>query len=379
MDRRTFLKMASLVLAGSGVGPTACQLSAAEESEESYDKESLSMEKPLIGVSAYPGAANIGLMKAAGIGWIRHVIPYPFVEGAGGVLSDNYLAAKSQAEAWHDDGMEILGVTPMLSLIWPQCGEPGSRTSLDRYGAACAWLASDLRGVVAAWQVANEVDWPPFNGPLNLRQACEMVLSGARGLKRADPSLVVGTNSAGMARSYYLLGYLHGRPYGEEDESGPFDYAGDDGYYGTYQPGGPERWDERIAEVHALTDLPVMINEWGFHSEGEPMTAAELALGTHRACELHKLPYSWGGGHTPEVQAEYITAAFGAFSQHRDKLAGLVFYCWQDEERCHYCGSPGCPVTSRQGLLDVEGRPKPGYYAFRDAVRAFLSDAPTGA
>jgi len=254
-----------------------------------------------------------------------------------------------------------------------RCGDVGTKEALDSYGAACARQAVDLRGSVRAWQVANEVDLPGFMGACNLRQACETVLHGARALKQSDSTAAVGTNSAAFSNAYYLFGYLYGRPY-EGETGSPFDYCGDDGYYGSFQPGGPDRWVDRIAELHVLTGMKVLINEWGFHSEGDVMTPAELASGAHRGCELRKLPYSWAEGHTPEVQAEYIRAAFKAFRVHREKLLGVVFYNWQDEERCRYCGSLECPVTSRQGLVDLDGQPKPGYYTFADGVKELLVD-----
>jgi hypothetical protein len=91
------------------------------------------------------------------------------------------------------------------------------------------------------------------------------------------------------------------------------------------------------------------------------------------ACQFRKWPATWGGGHTPTVQAEFVTRAIDGFVAQRDKLMGMFFYRWEDQERCWQCGSPDCPLEIAWGLVGVDNTPKPAYQAFKDGVRRLLS------
>jgi len=155
--------------------------------------------------------------------------------------------------------------------------------------------------------------------------------------------LIVGTNTAGAPQAYYLYGRLFA------DAGGLMDYCGVDGYYGTWAPGGPEDWDGRIEELYELTQVKVLVNEWGYSSAGPLMTEEEAASGRH-ICQFKKWRYAWGEGHTPEGQAAFVRAAFEVFRKHRDRLAGVFFYRWEDQERCWQC------------------RPKPAFEAFRQGI-----------
>ena len=336
------------------------------------------MSEMVIGTSALP-AADAGQVRDAGIGWVRQGFAFPFVDRVGGQVTDAFREARSRAEGWAGRGLKVMGVTPLpvrsryeaddagkLQLKWtpilPEwCGPLGSPDYLQTYEATCRWLAEELRGAVPMWQIANELDIEMFAGPLNPRQACELISAAARGLKDADPSLVVGHNPAGAPAAYFLCGRLFGR------DDCLLDYCGIDGYYGTWAPGGPENWAGRIAELHDLTGAKVLVNEWGFSSAGEVMTEAEAARGGAN-CQLRKWRHTWGPGHTPAGQAAFVREAFEAFRSQRDALLGLFFYRWEDQETCWQCGSPDCPIETAWGLVDREGRPKPSFDAFREGV-----------
>ncbi len=337
----------------------------------------------MIGTSAY-ATADASLMREAGIGWVRQDFSVPFEDRLYGDVTQKYREETAQAEAWRGKGLEVMGVSPLpgigtyapdvqgrMQLAWRDLlpgwfGEPGTGRFLRSYEASCAWMAHDLRGVVTAWQVANELDVRQFAGPLDLRQACELVVAGARGLKTADPSLFVGPNTGGSPEAHFLYGRLY--PAGD----GPIDYCGVDQYYGTWQPGGPDLWGERIAGLARLTGAPILVNEWGFSSAGEVMTEEERRSGGPN-CQRRKWRHSWGTGHTPEGQAEFVRVAFEAFLSQRQALAGVFFYRWEDQKQCWQCGSPDCPVETRWGLVDLDGKPKPSYSAFREGVRRLLA------
>lgn len=348
---------------------------------------------PLVGVSVNTqgpsaGAVDPELMKAAGVELVRHHFPLPFSDRIGGQLKAGYRKARSQAEVWRAAGIEIMGVTPVLGWGGPGAwqspypewfGALGTEQFLASYQSMCEWMAEDLRGLVKMWQIANEVDNPFFAGPLNERQACAFLLRAARGLRSGGESLVIGSNSTGrIPGAFYLFGYLFGRPYPKGSPC-PLDYCGTDEYFGSYTPGSPEDWEEWIAKVHTLTEMPVMVNEWGFPSAGGgTMTDLERYQTGAWPCALQKWPFTWGAGHTPEGQAEYVRVCFESFWRQRDKLVAVVYYCWEDEQRCHYCGSPDCHTTSANGLVDVHGRPKPAYYAFQEGAARLRRERQAG-
>ncbi len=319
------------------------------------------------------------LLREAGIEWVRHGVPFPFTERVGGEVSDSYPRARAGIEKLVEGGFQVLGVTPGLGagLMRPDqsgrlksqwhdrlpawCRPLGSDEFYRIYEETCRWLAEDLRGLVAAWQIGNELDWRQFRGPLDLRQVGELILRAGRALKETDPSLVLGTNTGGTERAYYL----YGRLFAEAD--GPLDYCGVDHYYGTWQRGAPEDWADEIAEIHAITQKPVLINEWGFASAGEGITEEERRSG-RPVCELKKWRFTWGPGHTPEGQAEFIRRAFDAFCEQRDALLGIFYFRWRDTETCWQCGEPDCPAETAWGVVDVEGRPKPSFDALKDGI-----------
>ena len=344
------------------------------------------MNNFVIGTSAFPNAST-ALMKGAGIDWVRQDFPFPFTDRIGGELSKQYQEERAIAQSWAAKGFKVMGVSPLpgsggykadssgkMQFHWTSifptwAGVVGSADYFRTYRQVCAFLAHDLHGVVQMWQIANELDIELFAGPLNPRQGAELILHGAQGLKEADPALVVGPNTAGTGAAYYLYGRLYADPHT------PLDYCGIDGYYGSWAEGGPENWAPRIAELYALAQKPVLVNEWGFASRGDVMSPEEVQARNAgvTACQFRRWPATWGGGHTPEVQAQFVKQAMDGFVTQREKLMGMFFYRWEDQERCWQCGSSDCPLEIAWGLVGVDNTPKPSYSAFKDGVRRLIS------
>ncbi|MFP4104987.1 MAG: hypothetical protein ACLFVU_02760 [Phycisphaerae bacterium] len=334
----------------------------------------------IIGTSAYSDA-DVNLMKQAGITHLRQGFGYPWAKTAGGEPAERYVNARAAAVGRREQGFELMGITPLfghgvrepvgpggkLELVWKPStpawmGEYGSDEFIENYEMVCRFLAEQTRGVVDLWQIANELDLNLFAGPLKPAGACELILAAARGLKAGNPDCTVGHNCAGTEMAYFFCGRLFA------DADTPLDYCGIDGYYGTWDSGGPNSWAGRIAELYELTGKPVLINEWGYSSAGGVMTQDEAASEPW-PCELKKWRFGWDGGHTPQVQAEFVRQAFAAFRQHREKLMGLFFYRWEDQAKCWQCGQPDCPAETAWGLVDRNNRPKPAWQAFAAGVR----------
>jgi hypothetical protein len=337
------------------------------------------MNDYVVGTSAY-SHADKGLLREAHIGFVRQGFPFPFTDRHDGTLSEGYKEARAKAQNWVEQGFKIMGITPLLGFERPDAvprvwkvhspdwmGDQLSERFFENYRDTCSFLAKDLRGLVSMWQIGNEWNARAFCGPLGMRRGCDLVFYGAQGLKSSDPSVLAGTNGGGITTAYYLFGRLF-----NDTRRDLLDYCGVDQYFGTHRAGGPESWDAMIEELADITQSRILINEWGYSSAGELMNDAERerAWGGayYRSCMIHKWPYAWGGGHTPEVQAEYIRQTLRVFSKHRGKLIGMFFYRWEDQQKC-WCGLSDCPCETRWGLVDLAGTLKPGFYAFKEGVQ----------
>jgi hypothetical protein len=343
------------------------------------------MSNLLIGTSAYPNADD-NLLKGAGIGWIRQDFSFPFLDRHGGALSQDYQKQKETAASWVKRGFQVMGVTPLFGIglqkpdpagqlrtSWNEwspayLGKPGSLQFEQGYARLCEFLAEDLHGRVSGWQILNEQDIAIFAGPVNPRQAGDLILASAYALKKSDPALIVGTNTAGSDKAYFLYGYLHA------SRDAPLDYCGVDGYYGTWSPGGPENWAGRIAELFDLTRTKVLVNEWGYASAGGLLSEEERRLNPY-VCQQKKWYYAWDAGHTPEVQAKFVQQVYEGLASQRDKLFGAFFYRWEDQAACWQCGAPDCPAETAWGLVTAGNQPKPAYFAFQDGVQKLVSAA----
>ncbi len=326
------------------------------------------------------GTWDIELMKAAGIGWVRAGFPFPFADPKEDRLTQDYLDARQHAQNWAAKGFQLIGVTPGLGVGTYQpneagnlhmvfhsdlpswVGQMGSDEFYRQYDRACAFLAREVGEIVPVWQVANELDWEQFAGPLTLRQTADLVIRAGLAMKTVQPGLLVSTNCSGSPATHEFVRLMFNDPRLTPD------YCGIDQYYGSWQPGGPHSWAERIDELYELTrGVKIFVNEWGYASAGAVMTDEEQCSGAPN-CERKKWRFGWKAGHTPEVQAEFIRQAMRIFAQKQDKLLGQCFFRWEDTATCWQCGQPDCPVETAWGLVDVQSRPKPAYFTFKDCV-----------
>jgi hypothetical protein len=212
-------------------------------------------------------------------------------------------------------------------------------------------------GIVDMWQVSNEMDIVEFHGPLSVEQAGRFMTAGARGVKRGNPAAKAGINVAVLASGETFFRSIYQKP------DNPFDYAGVDGYFGTWEPGGPEDWIPVIQKIHDITGKPVLINEWGYSSIEGSGIPLKVKIG-NPVCEQQKWTNSWGTGHSPEAQAEYVKMGLNIFSTYPNVL-GAFFYSWRDDAVCWHCGQKGCPAECAWGIVDSEGKPKPAYKVFQ--------------
>ena len=314
-------------------------------------------------------------IRDAGLGWLRSQIY--------GLDQDKLFRGEKQPAAFYDavektaqlrkSGFQIMGITPTPNAMVPAAGKPGSQEYYNNYRQLCKFLGRAYQGVIDYWQVANEVDIWIFRDTLTLEQAAAFLKAGLRGLKEANRDLKVGVNIT-------LFPSKPGEVDGNTDKhEGVFiatsiyqdpelevDYVGFDSYPGTWREGGVESWHEYLDALHDLTGKPIIIQEFGYASAGDMMTAEEAASGAY-PCEIKKWKFSWKGAHTPEVQADFVAESFKIFAQ-KPYVIGATYYCWQDHETCWQCKSPDCPAETAWGLVDRANNLKPSYYSLKSTL-----------
>jgi len=257
----------------------------------------------------------------------------------------------------------------------------GDHTSDKFYRAmtkACNFIGRDLKGKVQMYQISGEMDCERFAGPMSIEQVVRYINSSALGIKQGDPDAKVGINTTALvewgpagkrndtAYSFYRTMYAGAN---EVD----FDYAGMDGFPGTFHHGEPTDWFRWIDEVYEMTRKPILINEWGYSSLGafdsdswpkEPFSARYNPI-----CETQSWPNAFAGVHSQDAQASYLAVCLKIFADH-PRVIGSIMYDWQDDLFC-FCRKAYCPHECGWGLVDRSGRKKKSYAAFKQAVEEF--------
>jgi hypothetical protein len=199
---------------------------------------------------------------------------------------------------------------------------------------------------VRAWQVWNEpnlpVYWPSGPSPRGYTRLLEAV---GRAIHRADPGATVV--SAGIPQSRLgmpLLAFVRGMY--RAGARGSFDQLGVSAYG---RSAGSILW--RLGTVRAVMNARhdrrtgIWVTEFGWATDG-PRT-----------------PFtSTAGG-----QAKLIGSLLRGAARRRAALGlhGLIYYTWADQRP----SSPGADFWGlHTGLVDADGVPKPGYFAFRDSA-----------
>jgi hypothetical protein len=345
--------------------------------------------KRIVGVSPWSNP-NYELMKQAGIEWVRITYPFPYVDRLGGAYDERFLQQVRLTRQLGEMGLRVMGETPLAGVMsatalgaghgetqqpasWrpflPEwAGTPEQDSYYEAYEEGCAEIARQTLGVADLWQISNEMDIVEFRGPLTMEQAARFLVAGARGVKKVHPAAKADTNPANYnsENGRWLFQTLYGQ------HGDLFDYAGIDGYYGSWAPGGPEKWVEVLNQVHELTGAPVLVNEWGYSSLGGAPRPPRgpVPPGQNTVCDTQAWHYVWKAEHSEQEQAEYLRVGLQIFATH-PHCAGSFIYNWGDDATCWHCGRSLCPAECGWGIVDSQGRPKVGYYTVRDVVARY--------
>lgn len=352
---------------------------------------------------------NYEQIKKANIRWVRFDIPFPYNED--GSLSDSYLGFKRRAESYVQQGIKVMAVTPYPRDYLDAGIDFRLPENEARLGEIALFFLRDLKGIVDAYQVTNEMGIPHFTIPLTLKEAARFIGVQLKAMYPERGDVLIGYNSAGPQADLHMLmkPYL---PY--------CDYVGIDIYIGCFSNVGGYLWffDLMLRYLWAYTRKPVILQEFGYISGGEAKSPAEKEavlqkygvrapqeakdnilpfveklpprlrdhvikvgggdpsryydlifnsdLTNHLYRELPKRTYIPGYPHTPKGQADFYRDILPRLYRI-PYLCGAFIYCYTDAERCYICGQGDCPTETRWGLVDCEGGEKPSYYSVRDA------------
>jgi len=350
-------------------------------------------------------------VKGAGLEWNRADIAFPFDKE--GNIRQEYLDWKENVRRDKENGMRIFAVTPYPRTYIEYGIDPRTPEGEARVIEIAKFMVKDLRGIAEGYQITNEMGIPHFTKPLTMPQAARFIGVQLEAMAPLRGDAITGYNSAGPQADLHLLM----RPWLQY-----CDYVGIDIYIGCFV--GPGSWlcmfEVLLRYLWSLTGKPIILMEFGYISGGAPKTPEEKrerlqrygvgseqearekldffmenlkqispkmwerttknASGSyadylfksdyknHFYSELPKRTVIKQYPHTPVGQAEFYRDLLPRLAK-LPFLLGAFIYHWPDGERCGYCHQADCPTETRWGLVDLEGREKPSYFAVRDAFR----------
>ncbi len=351
---------------------------------------------------------NYEQIKHANIEWVRHDIPYPFDEN--GNLREAYLLKKEEFKRLRANGLKVMGITYYPAECIKYGADIRTAQGEQKLRETTRFIASDLQGCVNGLQVANEMGMPHFTLPLTMQEAVRFIGVQLEELYPLRRDIIIGYNSAGPQIDLHL-------PMKEYHKY--CDYIGLDIYLGCFfsLPGFVFLFEVMSRFLWAFTGKPILIQEFGYISDGAPKTKQEktailrsygfdsekqakadierfvenlspqFANHVRKSCnndpslyanllfggdmknhlykELPRITKIPGMPHTPEGQAKFFKKVIALFYK-LDFVCGTIIYCYSDYGKCGYCGQKDCPTETRWGLVDQQGNPKPSYFAVKE-------------
>jgi hypothetical protein len=346
------------------------------------------MEKTqkIIGICyAYNCGDEYDMVKEMGVTWLRMGAPFPWEDKMFGKVSERYKTAKANIKKAHSYGMNIMSTSPGLGSYrfdpaekvsrwhgaWPDfAGEKGTMEFFDNVRKTTKWMAEDLGDLVSDyWQNMNEIDIPVFSKDYIIQIPTETARASAEGIVEANPKAKCGINLANyFGENGLKVADIVYRP------GHKFSYIGDDQYFGSWQDRDVDAWTEVIEGLYKRYKLPVLANEWGYSSGGavtkKHPAESEIPLGWTDVCTAKKWFNESKGGHTEEVQAEYLRKGHELFAQNPHCIGSFMF-CWRDAHNCYHCGQTECPAECYWGVMHEDLSPKKAYTVVQKAIKDY--------
>ena len=219
---------------------------------------------------------------------------------------------------------------------------------VGRYGPrGSLWRGLARRQPIRRWQVWNEPNFRLFWAPrVSPRDYAKLLRASARAIRAADPNarvVLAGIAPVGAGiKTWVFMRRLLRVPGVRED----FDFAALHPYAADLA-----QMDYQLRRVRAALVAggagrkPLLVTEVGVASDGaHPSAFVKGRIG----------------------QADFLEAAFARLlaMRHRWRIAGVDWFTWQDQPQ----PDPHCSFCQGAGLVDLAGRPKPAWSAYRRAV-----------
>lgn len=348
-------------------------------------------------------------IKAANIGWVRIDIPFPFDKN--GELSERYLHFKEWALSYKKEGIKVMAVTPYPKTYIDNGADIRTSAGEKKVREIARFLISDMQGIADGFQITNEMGIPHFTLPLTMVEAVKFIGVNLQEMYELRGEILIGYNSCLVQADLNVRMKLYYQY---------CDYVGIDIYIGCFGNKVGYMWfyEAILRYLWALTGKPIILQEFGYISEGEPKTRREKDallqaygfrdekdvkenieafmerlpgnlkahtkhvcgnnssryfdllfhsdLVNHLYCELPKVTKIPGYPHNLDGQGKFFRDLLKRLST-LDFLCGTIVYCYSDAAACYICGQTNCPIETRWGLVDRDGNPKPSYYAVQKA------------
>lgn len=351
------------------------------------------------------------LIKEGNIEWFRDDIPFPF--NADGTISQSYTNWKAESQEYVENGIRIFGITPYPDDYIAYGLDPRDPESREGIQKIAKFYMEDLRGIVGAFQITNEMGIDRFTLPLTLDEAADFIGMQLEAMYPIRENIIIGYNLGGLSILQLPFKMMKYHKY--------CDYVGLDMYLGCFEPvlKNENQYITILNFVRKITGKPIILCEFGYIGYGEPKTKEEkIAIlqkygynseeearaniddfinnlpkdmkeeiiedysdrtpaeradlifngeySNHLYCELAEGTGLYKFPHTPEGQAEFFEDIIPKI-RSLDYVIGMCVYCWGDSDSCYVCGQADCPVETGWGLVDGKGNPKPAYYAVQKA------------
>lgn len=349
---------------------------------------------------------NFEQVKGANIEWTRFDVPFPF--DADGNETPAYKGFKERVKSYRDNGIKVMAVTPFPDNFLHNGCDVRNEEGKKKIAEISEFLIKDLKDLCSAFQIANEIGIPRFTLPFSVKEGAEFIGICAKAMAPFKGDFPIGYNSPGPQVDLNI--YL--KPWMEY-----FDFVGIDIYMGCFFFGTMWMFDVLLRFLWSFTGKPIILCEFGYISGGAPRSKKEK-LGIIRSygaknkkdaianidaflaampermrtyikhCaqerdnyaryifrseftnhfykELPKTCRIPGYPHTDEGQAKFYRDIIPRLKNF-DFMAGLIVYCWRDDERCYVCGQEDCPTETKWGLVTCDEKEKLSYYAVKEA------------
>lgn len=350
------------------------------------------------------------LLNEGNIEWFRDDIPFPYNKD--GSLSQSYISWKEESKEFAENGIRIFGITPYPEDYIEYGLDPRLPENRKAIQDISRFYMEDLRGIVGAFQITNEMGIDRFTYPLTMEEAYEFVGMQLEAMYPIREDVIIGYNLAALSILDMPIKMSKYHQY--------CDYVGVDLYLGCFENvlknadqyitvlnyvskitrkpvilcefgyiglGEPKSEEEKLAilesygyssEEEAAADIdnfikalpPELADEFDRYADETPEYRADLMFNGEFANHLYReLPKGfglYGFPHTPEGQAEFFSYIIPKI-RSLDYVIGFFIYMWDDSGDCYVCGQEDCPIETKWGLVDCDGNPKPAYYAVKEA------------